>query len=761
MSCCCSTEVDSTVTINADITLVRRVFTDFKAWREWNPLYQYMKVIHGDIHNKNPHQIELETAVRFFPQPTRVHVIENTETRIQWKYSSCSLSSTVTNSFTSVRNNVTQYDRQEIMAGILSGIASCFTHGQLQKFSDEMCKAMKNRCERFQNLSVTINFPIKDIYMPCSEDDVIQILLDPRYQNNAVFRPHGGKHSWAPSVTSQFSVNTDTPVIMIDTAHMQEHKEGLVFVNGKSCLAIGPGFTQGQMAKLAAQNDRCLPVTGALQESIRVGGFLASGCHGTGDYPPVSEFVQALRIVAINENYEVKPFIFTDDQNFNLELANGATVISSLDQLFNGSAPVTYAGKSLMDVVRVHFGTLGIVTQIFIETAEQFYVNAVDEVVALEKVIPPPNEENDSFVRNYLLKKDENDQIENDYLELFYSPFNVNHHIWNKKEDRRIWLKRAKKTVTPRRSCCDSSCCSNNSRSDPLGFHKNPLNNWLNDHIQLSSDDIESALLELNDRNPPVCSPITSCCLSLFGYLANGLGLNQCCSGIVGSIEMCFGVNSHKYTVPFNSFSLYQRIAPEKIWDTEMEIPIDLSIDHHAKKFRAAWWYVLDEVDKSKEKGQFPLNLMFHCRFNRRSKSILSSCYSPISEENSHNLWFATIEFLSVTGGEDADENRKYKEYFQEFVNNIMNYWLHVNDEYIKVNPEARAYLRPRPHFAKNWYDVKTVRDDTVDLFTDNILLFDQARAKIDPNNKFYGGLVPLFVEAANIQQATHVNGKN
>eukprot|EP01038_Epipyxis_sp_PR26KG_P014948 gene14948-20108_t len=744
-NCSCSPLVESSVTINAKIFTVWRVFIDFKAWREWNPLYKFMKTIQGDItkHDENQ-KIELETAVRFFPQVKRVHVTKHIEHEIiQWKYSSYGLSSTVTNTFTyDEETNQTTYHREERMAGFLSGITSCFIHNQLQKLSGDMCEALKNRCEKFQNLAMTIEFPINDIYMPVNEEDVVQILHKLRNERYAVFRPYGGKHSWAPSVTSSFSA--ERLVIMIDTAHMQSHEKRLVAVNGKSCIAIGPGFTQGQMAKLAAENGRCLPVTGALQESIRVGGFLASGCHGTGNYPPVSEFVQALRIVCFDKNNDVKVLLFTEDENFPVNLRKNATLISSLDQLFEGRTPPTYAGKSLMDVVRVHFGTLGIVTQIFIETEEQFYVDAKDEVVTLERVIPKPSDEDDSFVVNYLMKKDNNNLFENDYLELFYSPFNINRHIWNSNDNKRIWLKRAKRTTIVPTGCCRANACY--KKSDPLGFHKNPLNNWLNDTIQLSSDDLQSSLLKLNSKNQSFCSSFIGLCFSLFGNVAQGLGLNPCCSGIFGSIGMCFGVDSHKYTVPFNSFSLYQRIAPEKIWDQEMEIPIDLSIDPQAKRFRRAWWYVIEEIEKSRLRNEFPLNIMFHCRFNRRSKSILSSCYSPI---DSDQLWFATIEFLSVTGGE-GDQNNKYKKYFQEFVTKIMDFWLHVNDDLIEQDPTNLSHLKPRPHFAKNWYDVTSVRASTIDLFKENIILFEQIRIIIDPYNKFNGGLVPLLLEEVN-----------
>jgi FAD/FMN-containing dehydrogenase len=70
------------------------------------------------------------------------------------------------------------------------------------------------------------------------------------------------------------------PILVMDTSKLKNNKMEIVQIGDDKCLRMGPGETQGSMAEFAVEHGQCFPVTGALQTSIRVGGFLASGCHG-------------------------------------------------------------------------------------------------------------------------------------------------------------------------------------------------------------------------------------------------------------------------------------------------------------------------------------------------------------------------------------------------------------------------------------------------------------------------------------------------
>ena len=720
-SCFCPLHEDAII-IDAPIDVVRQVFIDFDAWPEWNPLYKYVKVKRGDIQKLNT-KVVLRAAVKFTPIPVKciINADNNTTNKIEWHgspISSCIQGFRVTNLFTKISETQTEFRRLEKWYGMLACFSNCCVGKVLSEKAQEMCVNLKYRCEKFQNLSKTLDIPIQSLFVPRNENDVRQIIATNLTQNskNCIFRPYGGRHSWAPAVVSE----NDSKVVLLDTSQMKEPLKYVTVPTNDTTLHLlrmGPGVEPGQMAALAARNSRCLPETGALQLSIRIGGFLAAGCHGTGkDLPPVSEFVRALRMVVVNSTWfpntpqNVGVVIFTDIPTLPVDLLAGALLIDrshlGLDQSVN-----------IMDYVRVHFGALGIVTEIFLDTVPNFFVDAYDEVLPLETVIPRPEQKDNSFMTDFYNT--------NTYLELFYSPFNEldQEHL---PIPGRIWVKRA----NPIKKCC-MSCYQ--CKVDILGFHENPFNNWLNDTVQANGDELESLLVD----NP---TPATPALLTQIGNLAYGLGLNPCCTGICGCIGFtCCEKTSHRYEVPFNQFSLYQRGSPESIIDCEMEVPMSFKRDPEALCFRRFWWWTVDRVRELAKEGKFPLNLTFHCRFNKCSKSLLSSCYSTDDE-----MRFATIEFLSVTGSPTSHSN--YRSYLSEFRTEFMNKLLEIN----KTLPGSNTYdMIPRPHFAKDWYGIKDVEKKVGEVFRDNILTFNQVRQRVDPGGVFNGGLVPRLVAFA------------
>lgn len=140
--------------------------------------------------------------------------------------------------------------------------------------------------EYFVNLAKTITVKVDNKCEPTNELEVIKIIKD---YKDYLIRPYGGTHSWAPSVVSNYDANVNNnnhhpykPILVMDTStgKLKNFKMEIVQIGNDKCLRMGPGETQGSMAEFAAQHGQCFPVTGALQTSIRVGGFLASGCHG-------------------------------------------------------------------------------------------------------------------------------------------------------------------------------------------------------------------------------------------------------------------------------------------------------------------------------------------------------------------------------------------------------------------------------------------------------------------------------------------------
>ena len=147
---------------------------------------------------------------------------------------------------------------------------------------------------------------------------------------------------------------------------------------------------------------------------------------GTGNHTPLSDFVVVLRIIVNNSNITGVdgpfPVIFSQHPLTDTSiLRNGPNTqpskfISSFTDLkWQPPLPFDQNKYDVMDFARVHFGSLGIVTEIFIKTQENFFVEATDEILPLESIIPKPN------VKSSKLQKVLN---EYNFLEFFYNPFN-------------------------------------------------------------------------------------------------------------------------------------------------------------------------------------------------------------------------------------------------------------------------------------------------------------------------------------------------
>jgi hypothetical protein len=461
--------------------------------------------------------------------------------------------------------------------------------------------------------------------------------------------------------------------------------------------------------------------------------------------------VVALRIIVNNFNITgvdgPSPVIFSQypftDESL---LRNGpntksSKVISSFADLkWQPPPPFDQNKYDLIDFARVHFGSLGIVTEIFIKTLENFFVEGTDEIVPLESIIPKPK------VKSSNLQKVFN---EYDYLEFFYHPFNKLSCINGQLLPGDMWLKKAK--------VLDASIPALPLKKiDPLDFTKEPLSKRLDKFIEAHEAEIEQSLI----KNQGCCKSSIPVILEFMGKLSYDFGLDPFCEGICLCCNNCFartfccfpkcrGRLKTKITniVPINTFTLYQQTAPKSLVDPEIEIPLNIIDDPEMIRFRTAWWNVIDKVKEYASKEEYPLNVMFHCRFNKPSKSILSSCYSPLSEDPNSvdykNRWFATIEFISI-----AHAGADYATYLQRFIDEVVNMWLHVNDTKSGSPPEAE--MTPRPHFAKSWFHVVEAKKVTGKLFKENILAFDQFRNYVDPSGMFNGGLVKEFVNIVN-----------
>lgn len=165
-----------------------------------------------------------------------------------------------------------------------------------------------------------------------------------------------------------------------------------------------------------------------------------------------------------------------------------------------------------LDFARVHFGSLGIVTEIFIKTLENLFVEGTGEIVPLESIILKPK------VKSSNLQKVFN---EYDYLEFFYNPFNKLSCINGELLPGDMSIKKAK--------ILDASIPAPPLKKiDPLGFTKEPLSKLLDKFIKAHEAEIKYSLI----KNQGCCKSSTSVVLEIMGKLSYDFDLDPFYEGM-------------------------------------------------------------------------------------------------------------------------------------------------------------------------------------------------------------------------------------
>lgn len=637
---------------------------------------------------------------------------------------------------------------------------------------------------------------------PHTEEELIQQLKHHLKQDQKViFRPFGGKHSWAPTVLSE----SDPPVVLINTSHLGAAKQDFIPIKLESKESINsylipcpPSFTQQDLANYAKSRNPALSVcpTGAVGQSIRLGGFLNSGCHGASvKLPPVSDLVMAVKIITISNT--VQPLLFVDTKQLTGEqisqiqqISSDIRIIQSLDDFlsvdstFKEYCAENFPDATLMDFVRVNFGNLGIVTEFWIRSELQFMVDAVDALYPVNEVI------NDKFVDNFINKQD--------HLELFYTPFNS--------LSRKVSLKHFPYLYVPELGQIQVKYANrvsgeeNKLSTENVNlFHSNMINalkygvkgdKQNNDKSKENKDKLkqnnDDTPKENNDDTPKddnekeqLTSPnsielkesefvvklsteflngvinhihprITPLFLELFSKASYGHDLSN---GSLCSFPISCGKvlleNKPAYMRKqyFNDFSLYEQNVISDLVDVEMEIPLNLDIDPQAKLFQAIWYKTIDLISNYAKNGEYPCNIMLHCRFNGSSRSIMSCLYSPDTR-----MSFATLECICAY---DPKASKTYLNSLGRFMKQVLHLWKDMSLEWKYSDDQKSDTRHPRPHFAKSWFKLpdgsaidaneaedKKFQQYVADLFKSNITAFQKFRQQIDPGSHFYGGLV-------------------
>lgn len=206
--------------------------------------------------------------------------------------------------------------------------------------------------------------PVKR-FNPESREDIISIVAEAR-QNNKKVRVAGRGYSWSPLVA------TDDYLIFVN-------KLNRISINkDKTLVSVETGATIDEVAEFFIQNNVCIPsnVVAGMGDG-QYGGIIAAGCHGSGiEAGCVSDWVETFEVITADG--ECRTFSVEKD------------------------------GEKVMNALRISLGMFGVIYSMTLRVQPMFNVEVSESKVPLPAVL--------DNLKNLV--------IGNDYLQMWYNPFN-------------------------------------------------------------------------------------------------------------------------------------------------------------------------------------------------------------------------------------------------------------------------------------------------------------------------------------------------
>jgi hypothetical protein len=182
-------------------------------------------------------------------------------------------------------------------------------------------------------------------YFPENEQDLVQIVRDAAAQGRRV-RAVAQGYSW-PNLSSTSDVLvfvTRLDRIEVDTSDPENPR-----------VVVEAGATNGAVNEQLALHGLTLPFNVVL-ESVRVGGTIAVGAHGSGHkYPTLSDLVESIEVVTAGG--EIRRFSEETD------------------------------GPEVMNAVRLHLGLFGLVWRMTLRVTKNFRVRQIDRLLPVETAL--------------------------------------------------------------------------------------------------------------------------------------------------------------------------------------------------------------------------------------------------------------------------------------------------------------------------------------------------------------------------------------
>lgn len=428
------------------------------------------------------------------------------------------------------------------------------------------------------NWSGTITFNPDAVAAPKTVDE-LRALVRAAHEKRLQVRPRGTGHSWNDAIaTAGLSLDTrqlgptDRPI----ATRTITDPDGTPYL----LLTVSPAMNQGDFSRIAQDLGCPLPTQGPAPD-ITLSGFTANGCHGTGwQQPTIAELVYGVQLVGPDGA------LLDFDET---------TVPAPLRDL-------GFSAPELMQIVRVHLGALGVLTQITFKLARKpFNLRARNEFVRLTRYL----DRNDPAKLKALIEQ-------HDYVELFWFPYNN----WKWKGG----------VPTPLGPETDTLWVMTFDRTEDKPTATAPL-------IELWNDAM-GALAVVGEANGWVVSrhPNAVPALSSFA-LTNMKWKNHFNNGVVFK--------------PRDAF-LYQKRYFKSFLDLEFTIP--MHGDQGFADVVAGFWQLVDRMEAwrtDKNPQPYPINLSVHARFIRNSQALLSPALAPAGSPT-HTCY---IEYLSYSYG--------------------------------------------------------------------------------------------------------------
>ena len=531
---------------------------------------------------------------------------------------------------------------------------------------------------RWRNWAGNVTADPACYFKPNTIDDLVSIVKQANAQTpKQKIRVVGSSHSW--------SALAQTDGYMVDL-------ENFDYINvdrNTGLVTVGAGALMLNVEAELKANGLAIPAN-VVTLSPRIGGLVATGCHGSGyNDSIISDAVQSVSMV----------------------LASGESRTFSAEELADD--------PFLMDAVRLNLGTFGIMYEIVLKAVPTYKVHCVDATALMSDTI--------DHIQEIV--------TQNDYVEIFWFPFNPDQEIWLK-----TWnISEEEVSANLPKDYWGRIATRDFSASEAQEAFKqvasqvdviSPLKEYAASQPRVQPED--SAARSVDDA-PPQSTTMSEMLLCLSECVIAGGDqdkimecmehcLKEAGENFIGA-EVWSIIAEHPsltrlllpllwhlvpdrddYVVLVNDAMHYQTFFP-KVAAMAMMIPIDPDFNN----VKTAWNQAIQAVEQAAAQNQYPLNINVEARFVSNSNCLLS----PMNGSEH----FCILELISYITTPTFND-----------------FYARVGQEWMKLGWNGAT---ARPHWPKQFDAIPDVNQAIRQAYGDKLQKFLEIRDALDPDRLF------------------------